>query len=67
MGIYFKLHGARSPLDGDLKGIADKVWTLRAKILTLKDEILTLKDEFWSLNVLKNLFLKINTTRHQKP
>ena len=35
VGIYFKLRGAWSPLDGDLKGIADKVWTLKAKILTL--------------------------------
>ena len=51
----------------DLKGIADKVWTLKAKILTLKDEILTLKDEIWTLNVLKNQILKINTARHQKP
>ena len=32
--------------DGDLKEIADKVWTLKAKILTLKDEI-------WALKVLK--------------
>ena len=74
MGVYFKLHGAWSPLDGNLKGIADKVWTLKAKILTLKDEILTLKDEIltlkdeiWTLNVFKNLFPKINTARHQKP
>ena len=58
MGIYFKLHGAWSPLDGDLKGIADKVWTLKAKILTLKDEILTLKDEIWTLNVFKTFFWK---------
>ena len=41
VGIYFKLHAAWSPWDGDLKGIADKVWTLEAKIRTLKDEIWT--------------------------
>ena len=35
--------------------------------MTLKDEILTLKDEIWTLNVFKNLFLKINMARHQKP
>ena len=60
VGLYFKLHCAWSPEDGNLKGIADKVWTLKTKILTLKDEI-------WTLNVLKNLFLKINTARRQKP
>ena len=39
--------------------MADKVWTLKAKILTLKDEI-------WTLNVLKQLSLKINAARRQK-
>ena len=34
----------------DLKGIADKVWTLKAKILT--------KDEIWTLTFLKTLVLK---------
>ena len=45
--------------DGDLKGIVDEVWTLKAKILTLKDEI-------WTLKILSNLFLKTNTARCEK-
>ena len=36
------------------KGIADKVWTLKAEILTLNDEI-------WTLKVLKNPFLEMIT------
>ena len=35
--------------NGNLKGIADMVWTLRAKILTFKDEI-------WTFNVSKKTF-----------
>ena len=42
----------------DLEGVADKVWTLKAKILTLKDEI-------WTLKVLERSFLNINTARRK--